>query len=236
MTLLHIWDKLARPDPKYLKTIGAGRLRGKSDINPQWRYMAMTEQFGPCGVGWKFTIDKLWTEKGDGAEVFAFALVSVYIKTGPDWSEPIPGVGGHKLVESEAKGPHNNDECFKMAVTDALSTALKMLGVAAEIYLGNWDGAKYANQQPPADRSSFGGSKPVPPKFSWTTASSAERKDYVLAKIDEAVRHPDPVQGLNKIHEISSKLKGDEMANADMEKVADALLAAEKQLQKQGEI
>ena len=30
-----------------------------------------------------------------------------------------------------------------MAVTDAFSTALKMLGVAADIYAGAWDGSKY---------------------------------------------------------------------------------------------
>jgi len=36
-----------------------------------------------------------------------------------------------------------------MATTDALGTAMKMLGVAAEVYLGNWDGSKYVNQPEP---------------------------------------------------------------------------------------
>jgi len=36
-----------------------------------------------------------------------------------------------------------------MAVTDALSVALKMLGVAADIYLGRWDGSKYAAEEKP---------------------------------------------------------------------------------------
>ena len=39
-----------------------------------------------------------------------------------------------------------------MAVTDAFSTALKMLGVAADIYAGRWDGSKYRDtpdQLPP---------------------------------------------------------------------------------------
>ena len=34
-----------------------------------------------------------------------------------------------------------------MAVTDAFSTSLKMIGVAADIYAGRWDGSKY-NEQP----------------------------------------------------------------------------------------
>ena len=35
------------------------------------------------------------------------------------------------------------------AVTDAFSTALKMLGVAADIYAGRWDGSKYKESLPP---------------------------------------------------------------------------------------
>jgi len=145
---LELWNRLSRPPASALKAIAAGRLRGKSDINPQWRMLCMTEQFGPCGVGWKYTIDRLWTEPGTAQAVFAFALVSVYIKSNGEWSEPIPGIGGHQLIQEETNGLHNNDEAFKMATTDALSVAMKALGVAAEIYLGNWDGSKYRDARP----------------------------------------------------------------------------------------
>ena len=143
------YNKLRRPPVTALKTIGAGRLKGKSDINPQWRYEAMTEVFGPCGTGWKFTIDKLWNEPGADGAIFAFAQISlcVFSEDGT-WSDPIPGVGGHQLIVKESAGLHNNDEAFKMAVTDALSTAMKMLGVAADIYAGLWDGSKYNDPKP----------------------------------------------------------------------------------------
>ena len=35
-----------------LKTIQAGRLKGKSDINPMLRIKKLTELYGPCGTGW----------------------------------------------------------------------------------------------------------------------------------------------------------------------------------------
>lgn len=143
MTDLEIYDKLSRPDPSALKQIQAGRLKGKTDINPQWRYKAMTEQFGLCGVGWKYTIDRQWIEKGEGVEMMAFVNVSVYVKHNEEWSDPIPGTGGSMLVASERNGPYNSDEAFKMATTDALSVALKFIGVAAAIYAGQWDGTKY---------------------------------------------------------------------------------------------
>jgi len=149
---MNTWNRLNKPPLKALRQISAGRLKGKTDINPQWRMQAMTEVFGPVGVGWKYTIDKLWAETGAENQVCAFALVSVFTKTANGWSEPIPGIGGSMLIVQEKSGLHTSDEAYKMAVTDALSVALKSLGIAAEIYLGNFDGSKYINQPevPPA--------------------------------------------------------------------------------------
>lgn len=148
---LKIWDALKTPPGEATKAIGGGRLKGKTDINPQWRLHAMTNQFGPCGMGWRYTIEKLWTVPvGPNGEVAAFAEVNVFIRDvgkawtqdGENWSKPIPGIGGNMLVVKESGGMHINDECFKMAVTDALSVAFKAIGVAADVYMGKFD-SKY---------------------------------------------------------------------------------------------
>lgn len=145
---LKVWRQLDRPPLSALKKIGGGRLSGKTDISPQWRYQAMTETFGMCGVGWKYVVKRLWTEPGDGGETFAFSEVNVFVRdaNSREWSEAIPGIGGSMLIQKEKSGLYNNDEAFKMATTDALGTALKMLGVAADIYLGNFDGTKYKDR------------------------------------------------------------------------------------------
>jgi hypothetical protein len=145
---LDTWEKISRPPSSALKKITGGRLNGKSDINPQWRMKAMTEVFGQVGTGWKYAIDKLWTEEGDAGERMAFALVSVQVKDGAEWSAPVPGIGGSMMIAKESKGLYNSDEAYKMAVTDALSVAFKAFGMAAEIYMGNWDGSKYKDDQP----------------------------------------------------------------------------------------
>ena len=152
---IDIYESLAQPPKSALRQIEAGKLKGKTDINPQWRYKAMTEAFGLVGIGWKYEVRKLWTEQGAGAEKLAFAQVAVYIKDGDAWSDPIEGIGGSRLVQLEKGAAVSNDEGYKMAVTDAFSTALKMLGVAADIYAGRWDGTKYNDEpatlpQPPA--------------------------------------------------------------------------------------
>jgi hypothetical protein len=156
MDNMQFYNQLRRPPPKSLKPITSGRLSGKTDINPQWRLEAMTQVFGVCGIGWKYTIDRQWTENGFGNEIMVFVNISLYVKVDGAWSEAIPGSGGHTLIQSEKQGTqfHNNDEAFKMAMTDALSVAMKAIGVGADIYAGLWDGLKYKTEQPQPAKSS----------------------------------------------------------------------------------
>lgn len=165
---------LSQPPLKVLKKITGGRLNGKSDINPQWRYEAMTELYGLCGIGWRYTIDKQWIEDGEKGERMAFVNVSVYVKNGAEWSSAIPGTGGSMLVALESGGPYNSDEAYKMATTDALSVALKMIGVAADIYAGRFDGSNYITDAQPERKE--------PPKGEPT---QAELKELWEGKIKE---------------------------------------------------
>jgi len=145
------WDLLARPPKEALKEIKGGRLSGMTDVNPQWRYKAMHDVYGPIGIGWKYKIERIWPEEGSEGQVFMFAHVTVQVKENGEWTDPIPGIGGSMLIEKQKSGLYQNDEAIKMAITDALSVALKMLGVAADIYMGRWDGSKYKDG--PAPRS-----------------------------------------------------------------------------------
>lgn len=180
---LTIYAKMSEPPKSALKTIQAGRLRGMSDINPQWRYKVMTETFGLCGIGWKFTIDKTWLENGCNGEVVANAQVSVYIRD-PDtkeWSDAIVGVGGSMLITNEKSGLHTSDEAFKMAVTDAFSTSLKMIGVAAAIYEGRWDGSKYSK----ADYTEPSNNSTLSPEAERERKSTLEKDPKFIAVRDE---------------------------------------------------
>jgi hypothetical protein len=122
-----------------------GRFSG-TDIKPQWRLQAMTEQFGPIGIGWYYEKIGHWIEKIASGEICAFVEINMFIKEGDNWSKPIFGTGGSMLVASEKKGLHTSDEAFKMATTDALSVAMKQLGVGADIYMGQKGVTKYSNK------------------------------------------------------------------------------------------
>ena len=116
MDKMSIYNSLCTPPNDALKPIGFGNLKGKSDINPQWRYEAITNQFGPCGTGWKYTIDSHWIQPvQQTGEVMVYVMISFYYKDGDKWSEPIPAYGGDYLVKKDKNGIHGNDEAMKMA-------------------------------------------------------------------------------------------------------------------------
>ena len=128
------------------KPIEAGRLKGFTDINPMWRFKRLTEVFGPVGIGWKFVItDKQIIPGADGV-VSAFVDILLYYKHNGEWSEGIPGTGGSAFVAKESKGLYTSDECFKMALSDAVGTACKALGMSADIYFSK-DRSKYTTAQ-----------------------------------------------------------------------------------------
>ena len=123
-----------------LKVIDFGKLKGKYDISPQWRWEILTETYGMCGIGWRFEIvSTQQVPVEETKETMLYVLVNLYIKDGDEWSEPIPGYGGDFLIYKDKNGFHGNDEAFKMAVTDALGTAAKMIGVGADVYRGLQD-------------------------------------------------------------------------------------------------
>lgn len=148
-THMQHYDNLKKVPANALKTIQAGNLKGKSDINPQWRYEALTNEFGMCGVGWKYEIVETHTQEvpnGISGSLMLFVKVNLYIKDGEEWSAPIPAYGGDFLVVKDKNGIHGNDEAYKMATTDALGTAAKMIGVAADIYRGLANDSKYGRE------------------------------------------------------------------------------------------
>lgn len=130
---LDLYNKLKVVPNEAIKPIQNGRLKGKSDINPMWRIRTMTEHFGVCGVGWKYVITKQWTETY-GTETKAYCNIDLFVKVDGQWSDAIQGTGGSSEVTMERNGSYVSDECYKMALTDALSVAMKALGVGADIY------------------------------------------------------------------------------------------------------
>lgn len=149
MDKMKLYDLGRKVPDEAKKPITAGRLKGMTDINPMWRIKRLTEMFGACGVGWwyeitdkQIVIDEITKQKA------AFVDILLFYKdpdSGKD-SHGIPGTGGSSFVAQETKGAYLSDECFKMALTDAISVAAKALGIGADVYFDK-DRTKYTKQE-----------------------------------------------------------------------------------------
>lgn len=216
------WKRMDSPPPESLKTIRGGRLSGFTDINPQWRYEVMTQVFGPIGLGWKYTVDRKWMEIGSDQQMCAFADISLYVKfphqPNAEWSDPIPGNGGASFIAKESNGLKTSDECYKMAITDALSVAMKMLGVGAQVYQGRWDGTKYKDEESTANSSDSpkAGSKPS----SYISADPYLKKIQLLTNADTLTAFRND---LNK--------ENPALSYADKKKVREALTQKSKEIE-----
>ena len=166
---LSIYERVRSVPKEAKKEIEAGRLKGKHDINPMWRIKALTEVFGPAGFGWYTEVVRTWTEASESSEMAVFVDINLYVKKDGEWSKPIFGNGGNKLIANEKKYengqqvyiPYLDDDAYKKAYTDAISVAAKALGVGADVYFEK-DKGKYASQaKPSAEESQLAPSKPV---------------------------------------------------------------------------
>ncbi|MCP4108360.1 MAG: hypothetical protein GY749_22920 [Desulfobacteraceae bacterium] len=141
MSNIEIWDALCKTDPAHTKSFTrAGGFSGTA-IKPTWTIKRMTEQFGPCGAGWGIN-EPSFDVQPAGDETLVFCTVSVWYKSKDNL---LYGVGGDKLIVKRKNYFATDDEAYKKAFTDAVTNALKYLGVGADVHMGQFDDNKYVN-------------------------------------------------------------------------------------------
>lgn len=203
--MLDIYESVRSVPENAKKPIAGGRLNGKTDINPMWRIKKLTETFGPCGIGWRYEITDKRLEKGEKGEIAAFVDIALYYvdtKSGT-WSHAVPGTGGSMFVVNEKSGPYTSDECFKMALTDALSVACKALGVGADVYWEK-DSSKYDRPPESTQDATKTSSKPKADKLAVITEEQRKALVGRLQSEEDKARLMDILKayGYAKSHDI----------------------------------
>lgn len=141
-----LWDKLGKTDPANTKSFKrAGGFSGTA-IKPMWSFRRMTEEFGPCGLGWGVNEPSFQVVPGSDGEVLVYCTVSVWYQEGSGILGTVFGVGGDKVVVKQSSGLRSDDEAFKKAYTDAIGNALKLIGVGADVHMGLFDDSKYVQE------------------------------------------------------------------------------------------
>lgn len=199
MNNLDIYNQLKEVPKEAKKTIGAGRLKGMTDIKPMWRIEKLTEIFGMCGIGWKTVIKNKEIIEGANNEKIAIVDIDLYVKVDGAWSEAIEGTGGSSFVANERNGLYTSDECYKMAYTDALSVACKSLGMGADVY---WGDSKYNKSEELT--------KEYAEKYVLTFGKYKDRLLKDVIKEDEGYREWLMTKGQEDVRQILCLITGEE--------------------------
>ncbi len=146
---LALWRKVEKTDPDQVKAITGKTYKGTSP-KPYWLIQEATRTFGPCGIGWGFTVVDERIE--DGAliapgfnERMSVARVRVWYKWEGEKGE-VEHVGGTMFSGKYASGKTFTDEdAPKKSITDALVKALSLIGFAGDIFMGRYDDSKYVS-------------------------------------------------------------------------------------------
>lgn len=197
---LRYWNKGRSVPAEAQKGFTNGSFSG-TDINPVWRLQMLTEMFGPCGIGWYYTIDEHWTE-AIGQEVHTHVIISLYVKVDGEWSKPIVGEGGNKSLQIFSKGPKASDEGYKMALTDAISVSCKALGLGADVYFAHAKTKYTEDWSEPQTAPAQNGNEVVEET---KPLSKAERMEMAMAIMDAATSRDELATKLKPYADLKSE-------------------------------
>lgn len=150
-----LWDRLGKTNPIHTKSFSrSGGFKGTA-IKPMHSFHRMTEEFGACGQGWGVNQPSFQVVPGTDGETLVYCTASIWHG---DRANVVYGVGGDKVVVKYSSGLKSDDEAFKKAFTDAITNALKLIGVGADVHMGLFDDSKYVNSL----KEDFAEQKPAP--------------------------------------------------------------------------
>ena len=142
MTNKDLWNRVCKTDPKHVKPITGKQYSGNSP-KPYYIVERLTEEFGPCGKGWGFSILSERMERLSDDDVLHIAHVRLWYLLEGIRCE-FDQMGQTKACYKTSKGSLLVDEdAPKKSVTDALVKCASYRGFAGDIFSGRWDDSKY---------------------------------------------------------------------------------------------
>lgn len=139
---MSLWRRVSKTDPHHVKPITGKQYSGNSP-KPYYIVERLTEEFGPCGIGWGFSILNERMERLSGTDVLHVAVVRFWYELNGKRGE-LEQIGQTKTTYVSSKDKLIVDEdAPKKSVTDALVKCASYLGFAGDIFSGRWDDSKY---------------------------------------------------------------------------------------------
>lgn len=137
-----LWNRVCVTDPAAVKPITGKQYSGNSP-KPYWIVQRLTEEFGPCGLGWGYIVLNERMERMTETDILHIAVVRFWYVLDGKRGE-VEQIGQTKAAYKTSKGSILVDEdAPKKSVTDALVKCASYIGFAGDIFSGRWDDSKY---------------------------------------------------------------------------------------------
>jgi len=191
---MKLWELVEKTPIDQTKKITGKSYSGTSP-KPHYLVQKATETFGPCGIGWGFTVEErvelgAMYEPGD-FERMHVAKVKVWYKWNGERGE-VEHVGGTPFSGRRSTGkPFTDEDAPKKSVTDALIKALSMIGFAGDIFMGRYDDSKYISE---LEEEAKEASKPTDAKKDASRNEDARQLFTTLNKDLRMCKHSDDVK------------------------------------------
>ncbi len=153
---MDLWNAVRSPDPAHTKSFKRGGGFSGTAISGQYVAQMLTEQFGPCGQGWRVVIAREDYQIGHAFHLADGSLLGnaiIHVVRGAlmyrvdgEWFETSEQFGQTTFVGQNKNGLFTDEEAPKKSATDLMSKCASLIGVAADIHLGKWDDNKYVTQ------------------------------------------------------------------------------------------
>lgn len=150
---MRVWYQVDKTDPAFTKKLEYGKGGFKPTVvDAQYQIKQMTEIFGPIGIGWGISGERITThefqpeKEGDKEPPLNTKFIyqaHLWLKDGQgfDFSSDI------NLMEKTKNGWQLVTDPIKKVSTDALTKAFSRLGLAADIFMGRFDDNVYLQER-----------------------------------------------------------------------------------------
>jgi hypothetical protein len=152
---LSLWNAVMVTDPKYSRAFTrTGGFSGTA-INATYQVRKATEQFGPIGLGWGYTVLEERFQNGAslgfdsqgsslGTEIIHIVRIELWYRWGGNTGK-LQHFGQTTFVGKTRNGVFTDEEAPKKSLTDAISKCLSLLGFGADVFMGLYDDQKYVD-------------------------------------------------------------------------------------------
>jgi len=136
MSNLDLWNRLEKTNPAHTTEVTFGRKI--TAIDPYQQIKNATNEFGPVGIGWGWSVVKVEHLPTNELGLLIRLWHTDKANTFDQW-------GQASLYIDKAEQKKDTD-CFKKATTDGVTKCLSLIGFNADVFLKKFNDNKYVQE------------------------------------------------------------------------------------------